>query len=376
MHIAARAFIIPLLLISVLAQTSLEASTNQRWSSRPNAVKAPSLSEWEQNNVDVYKNSGIGVVYITSIALQWDSFFNVVPQQGSGSGVIIDKQGNILTNYHVIADARQLEVTLVNNIRYQARVIGVDPSNDVAIIRISAPPSQLHPVPMGDSSTLQVGQKVLAIGNPFGLARTLTVGVVSALSRDLRAPDGKIIHGIIQTDAAINPGNSGGPLLDTAGRIVGINTAIFSPSGGSVGIGFTIPINRVRKFIPDLLTHGRPRHSWLGVHLFTLSPQLARFLDYPVKEGALIITVIPTSPAHNSQLRGGARSYRYGNTILSLGGDLVVRMDGKKIRSAEQLVDELDERAPGETIELEVIRASGQRKVFSVKLGIRPTDQY
>ena len=217
-----------------------------------------------------------------------------------------------------------------------------------------------------------VGQKVIAIGNPFGLTRTLTVGVVSSLGRDLRGPDGRVIKGIIQTDAAINPGNSGGPLLDSSARVIGINTAIFSPNGGSVGIGFAVPIDKVNRIIPDLIKYGRPRHPWLGVEVMHLTEHLADKLGLSQKSGALVMNVISGGPAHRAGLRGGFRRYYYGNTIISLGGDLIVAFDGKSVENAEELVEMISKRRPGEMVHLDVVRYDGSKKKLRVKLAERP----
>ena len=332
------------------------------------------LSEWELNNIGVYKKAGPGVVYISSVALKWDHFLNVVPTSGSGSGVIIDKKGHILTNYHVVQKAHRLEVTLADGSKFAAKIVGADPSNDTAVIKIKAPKGKLTAVPLGKSSSLLVGQKVLAIGNPFGLERTLTVGCVSSIGRDLRAPDGVVIKGVIQTDAAINPGNSGGPLLDSQGKIIGINTAIFSPSGGSVGIGFAVPIDTIKRIIPDLIAYGAPRHPWLGVEFMHLTAHLAKQLGLRSSSGALVQNVYSRGPAHKAGIRGGFRRYYYGNTIIALGGDLIVGFDGEKVEDAEQLGTLIAKHKPGDTIIVDVIRFDGKEKSLRVKLGQRPKD--
>jgi len=332
------------------------------------------LTEWERNNIAVYKAAGQGVVYISSVALQWDYFLNVIPTAGSGSGAIIDERGHVLTNYHVIEKAARIEVTLADGGKHQAKIVGVDPSNDVAILRISAPAASLTPIHLGSSAPLQVGQKVLAIGNPFGLERTLTVGCVSSIGRDLRAPDGRVIKGVIQTDAAINPGNSGGPLLDSRGRIVGVNTAIFSPSGGSVGIGFAVPIDTIKAILDDLLNIGHPRHAWLGVEFMPLTPGLARQIGLTVSSGALIMSVVRNGPAHRAGLRGGFRKYYYGNTIIAVGGDLVTRFDGTDVHSAEELSALISRHRPNDEVKVDVVRFDGSTRTIKVRLGERPIE--
>jgi len=215
-----------------------------------------SITEDEKNNIAVYEKAADGVVNITSTAVQMDFFFNVFPTQGSGSGSIMDTKGHILTNHHVVANAQKLEVTLADGSKWPAKLIGSDPDNDLAVIKIDAPREKLKVIPMGDSKNLRIGQKVLAIGNPFGLERTLTTGVISSLGRTIRSDTGTLMEDIVQTDAAINPGNSGGPLLNSEGEIIGINSAIISPTGGSVGIGFAIPVNTAKRLIPELISKG------------------------------------------------------------------------------------------------------------------------
>ena len=247
---------------------------NTNWFARPDQVEiteaAPneSLDGEEQNNIAVYKKNIPSVVNVTSRAMTYDFFYGLVPQEGQGSGFVIDKEGHILTNYHVIADARQVEVTLHNRKRYKATVVGTDPSHDLAVIQIKAP--DLVPAVLGDSRNLQVGQKVYAIGNPFGLAGTMTRGIVSSI-RPVREPNGAYIDEAIQTDAAINPGNSGGPLMNWHGEVIGINTMILSNVGQNAGIGFAIPINTAKAVLNDLMTLGRVRRPALGVRTIPIS---------------------------------------------------------------------------------------------------------
>lgn len=231
-----------------------------------------SVTEDEKNNISVYEKVADGVVNVTSIAIQMDFFFNALPARGAGSGSFIDSKGHILTNHHVVANAQKLEVTLADGSKWPAKLIGSDPDNDLAVIKIEAPREKLKVIPMGDSKNLRIGQKVLAIGNPFGFDRTLTTWVISSLGRTIRSEVGTLIEDVIQTDAAINPGNSGGPLLNSDGEIVGINSAIISPSGGNVGIGFAIPVNTAKKVIPELIAKGYVTYPWIGATIQPLLP--------------------------------------------------------------------------------------------------------
>jgi S1-C subfamily serine protease len=295
-------------------------------------------TEDEQNNIEIYQGAAPGVVNITTVSVERDFFFNIVPRQGAGSGSIINQDGYILTNYHVIQEARRLEVTLADGSKWQGKLIGTDPDNDLAVIKIDAPSSMLTVIPMGDSDQLLVGQKVLAIGNPFGLGQTLTTGVISSLGRTLRADNGTLIEDIIQTDASINPGNSGGPLLDSSGNLIGVNTAIFSPTGASVGIGFAVPANTAKRIIPELIARGYYAYPWIGASVTSLHPGDAKALDFAVDRGALIVEVVRGGPAHRAGLHGGNQRVRLGNRIVIVGGDVVVEVDGKPVDSADDLI--------------------------------------
>jgi S1-C subfamily serine protease len=257
---------------------------------------AAGLTEEERNNIAVYEKVADGVVNITSTAVQMDFFFNAFPTQGSGSGSIIDTKGNILTNYHVVENAQTLEVTLADESKWPAKLVGSDPDNDLAVIKIDAPKEKLKVIPMGDSKGLRIGQKVLAIGNPFGLQRTLTTGIISSLGRTIRSEAGSLMEDIIQTDAAINPGNSGGPLLNSEGEIIGINSAIISPSGGSVGIGFAIPVNIAKRVIPELIAKGYVTYPYIGATIQSLIPEVANYLKLKVERGAMIAEVVKGGP--------------------------------------------------------------------------------
>jgi len=331
----------------------------------------------EQLVISVYERVSPAVVNITSRAYTYDFFFNIVPQEGTGSGFIYDKEGHIVTNYHVVEGAEEIEVTLADETKVPARVVGVDPSNDLAVLKIEVPPEKLHPVELGDSRTLRVGQRVIAIGNPFGFQGTLTTGVISSLGRVIQSPDERFIGEIIQTDAAINPGNSGGPLLDSRGRVIGVNTAIFSPARASVGIGFAIPVETVKRVVPELITKGRYPHPWLGVEIFDITPERARLLreggiNIPVDRGALVVGVYRGSPAHQAGLRGGTRRVRLGNLILPVGGDIIIAIDGTEIKGIQDLTIYLETRTRvGQVIQVTVMR-DGQEKTFEVQLAERP----
>jgi S1-C subfamily serine protease len=332
----------------------------------------------EEEIIEVYEDVGLGVVYITSRSYAYDFFMRMIPQEGSGSGFVYDKQGHLITNYHVIEDADELSVTLPDETIVPAEVVGVDPSNDLAVIKVDADPELLHPVPLGESRDLRVGQFVVAIGNPFGFERTLTVGVVSALGRVIESPDQRFIGEIIQTDAAINPGNSGGPLLDLMGRVIGVNTAIVSPSQASAGIGFAVPVDTVQRVVPALIERGYYPHAWLGIrYMWDLTPERAQILreagmDVPVEEGILLVEVFAGSPAEESDLRGGRNQVRIGRSILVVGGDILTAIDGEPITSGRDLLRYLDTQTEvGQTIQATIWR-DGQERTITVTLRERP----
>ena len=330
------------------------------------------LSQDESENIEIYRRVSPGVVNITSTTLGFDFFFSAVPQQGSGSGSIIDAQGHILTNYHVIEEARLLEVTLLTEERkFEAKVIGADPPNDLAIIKIDPANAPLTVIPLGDSADLRVGQKALAIGNPFGLQGTLTVGVISSLQRSIQDPRGRLIDDVIQTDAAINPGNSGGPLLNARGEMIGINTQIFSTSGGSIGIGFAVPVDTARRIIPDLISTGRVRRPFARLEGYRITPRLARILDLPVTQGVLVARTASGDSFSEAGVRGGKRTYRVGNRRLLLGGDIIVEADGQTVDSIARLRLIVGKRRPGETIDLKIYRG-GQALTIAMRLLERP----
>src|SRR5262249_11890885 len=339
--------------------------------SRPDQVQiteaAPGepLDGEEQNNILVYRKNIPSVVNITSRAMTFDFFYGLVPQEGQGSGFVIDKEGHILTNYHVIADARQVEVTMHNRKKYKATVVGTDPAHDLAVIQIKA--ADLVPAVLGDSRGLQVGQKVYAIGNPFGLSGTMTRGIVSSI-RPVREPNGATIDEAIQTDAAINPGNSGGPLMNAHGEVIGINTMILSNVGQNAGIGFAIPINTAKAVLNDLVTLGRVRRPALGVSTIPIGPELAEQVGLPVDFGLLIVKVLPGGAADRAGLRGGNERAYLGNIPIMLGGDLIVAIDGQNIQDQQDLAQVMNAHRAGDSVKVTVYRGK-QKMELTVTLG-------
>ena len=334
------------------------------------ASTAWALTREEENNVELYRRLNAGVVNITNRAVAYDFFFNPIPTDSSGSGFVLDSQGRILTNYHVVKGAQRLEVSLAAGTKWPAHVVGADPLTDLAVLQIKAPSEALTVLPLGDSSALQVGQKVLAIGNPFGLEHSLSAGIISSLRKVVKTGATEI-EDVIQTDAAINPGNSGGPLLDSEGRVIGINTAIFTPSGGNVGIGFAIPINTAKRVVADILARGYVRYAYLGADTQTLTQAVARALRLPVDQGAMVVRVWEGSPASKAGLKGGTQRVIIGNAIVIIGGDLVVAANGQRIATADDLRRLIHKSQPGETMKLEILR-QGKRGTIEVKLGERP----
>lgn len=333
---------------------------------------ASSMTEDERNNIELYQRLAPGVVNITSTVLEQDFFFNVVPRQGAGSGAIIDSRGYILTNHHVIEDARKLEVTMANGRKYTAKLVGSDPDTDLAVVKIEAKREELTVIPIGSSSDLKVGQKVLAIGNPFGLGQTLTTGVISSMGRMLRATSGLPVEDIIQTDASINPGNSGGPLIDSSGKMIGINTAIFSPTGSNVGIGFAIPVDTAKRVLADLIEKGYYGYPWLGASLMTLTPDLAEALKIPAESGAMLMEVVSQGPADKAGLRGGRERAQIGNKIVIVGGDTIVKIEGETVPDADSAIRKVRKYRPGDRIRVDVVRWDGEKKSFTVSLTEKP----
>lgn len=326
------------------------------------------LGPTEAENVRIYKQAAPAVANIVTRTVQYDFFFNPESVEGAGSGFVIDTAGHILTNFHVVEGAQTIEVTLGDQSRYMAKYIGADTRNDIALIQIDPRGRKLTALPLGDSRNLLVGQRVLAIGNPFGFQSTLTTGVVSSLGRTVQTDANTFIDEAIQTDAAINRGNSGGPLLNSHGEAIGINSAIFSPSGTTAGIGFAIPINTARRVAQDLITQGRVRRATLGAAGRPIWPGLAEALNLGVKEGFLIERVTPGGPAAQAGVRGGNRSVLAGLQELRIGGDVLVAIDGKPIASQMDLNVLLNRAQPGDTVTLTIVR-DGKKMDVRVKLG-------
>ncbi len=343
------------------------------------AATAAGLHDLEVKVIEVYEKASPGVVNITSRSISYDFFWNAIPQEGSASGFVWDKAGHIVTNYHVVEGADELYVTFPDSSVVRAQVAGADPSNDLAVLRVDVKPERLHVLRLGNSDELQVGRFVVAIGNPFGLDRTLTTGVVSSLGRIIRSPGGRysFIGEIIQTDAAINPGNSGGPLLDLAGNVVGVNSMIYSPSRASAGIGFAIPTTTVVRVVSELIARGRYPHPWLGITLMDLGPAHAEVLNrvgamIPPEGGVLVAEVVRRGPAARAGLRGGRQVVRLGNVRVPIGGDVIAAINGEPIKDYRGLNVYLEtETRVGETVTVTVLR-DGQSMNVDVVLGERP----
>jgi S1-C subfamily serine protease len=316
----------------------------------------------------IYKQVSPAVVHITSRVMEMSFFFGPLPREGTGSGFVIDGEGHIVTNYHVIENAESVEVTLVDGSVLPARVIGTDPQSDLALIQVDGLAGKLQPIGLGHSADLQVGQRAIAIGNPFGLDRTLTTGVISSLGRPLEIDD-RVLYDVIQTDAAINPGNSGGPLLDSSGQVIGVNTAIQSEAEN---IGFAVPVDTVRRVVPELLAHGRYRHPWTGFEGYSITPGLAKALELPVERGILVARMVRGSPAAEAGLRGATRQVIVGNSRVLAGGDVITAIDGRPVADNNDLGRYLELQARvGQTVELTVLR-EGREQTLSLQLAESP----
>jgi S1-C subfamily serine protease len=334
------------------------------------SAREGALTDDESINVRVYREASAAVANILTKATAYDFFMDPVPVEGAGSGFVIDARGYILTNFHVVQEAQSIEVVLGDQTRYPAKFLGADQRNDVALIKIEPKGKPLMALPLGDSAKLQVGQKVLAIGNPFGFQSTLTTGVVSALGRNVQTSQTTLIDEAIQTDAAINRGNSGGPLLNSHGEVIGINSAIYTPSGTTAGIGFAIPVNTAKRIAHDLMTEGRVRQAFLGAQTLEVGGWLAEALDLPVKDGLLIEEVTRGGPAAAAGLHGGDREAMAGMRRIATGGDLIVAIDGQKIANQFDLNVVLNRKRPGDTVSVTVYRG-GKKMDMPVKLGER-----
>jgi S1-C subfamily serine protease len=326
------------------------------------AHAAPEYDSEELNNISVYKKALPSVVNITANAVAFDFFWGAVPQQGQGSGFILNKEGQILTNYHVVADAQQVEVTTYDKHRYKARIIGRDRHHDLALLQITAP--NLAPAVLADSHNLVVGQKVYAIGNPFGLSGTMTSGIISA-KRSIRGPGGDLIDNAIQTDAAINPGNSGGPLLNSRGEVIGITSLIATNPNQDVeqnaGIGFAIPIDTAKAVLGDFARYGRVRRPSLGIVSYPIGPDLAGQMGLAADYGVLIQRVLPGGPAERAGLHGGNQTAYLGNMQIYLGGDLIVGIDDQQVASTQDIDELMVHHQVGDTVTVTYFR--GRRKL-------------
>lgn len=354
--------------------TSVEAVRWSGGSFNTASAKDGALTEDESINVHIYRQASPAVANILTKATEYDFFMDPVPVEGAGSGFIIDPRGYILTNYHVVEGAQSIEVVLGDQSHHPAKYIGADQRNDVALIKIDPKGKQLATLKLGDSNALQVGQKVLAIGNPFGFQSTLTTGVISALGRTVQTSQTTAIDEAIQTDAAINRGNSGGPLIDSRGDVIGINTAIYTPSGTTAGIGFAIPVNTAKNIANDLITSGRVHRAFLGVETYALAGGLAEALDLPVQEGLLVETVTKGGPAAAAGIHGGDRIVQAGLRQFYIGGDVIVAIDGQKVANQFDVNLVLNHHRPGDTVDVTVYRG-GKKMDISLKLGERTGNQ-
>jgi S1-C subfamily serine protease len=330
-----------------------------------NTADLLSYTEDERENISIYEQLNAAVVNITTetVAINW--FLEPVPQEGSsGSGSIINTDGYVLTNNHVIENAYKVFINLVDGSQFEGTVVGTDPENDIAVLKFEPPRgTELRTVPLGSSDNLKVGQKVLAIGNPFALERTLTVGIVSGLGRPIQTSRQNIIRDMIQTDASINPGNSGGPLLDTQGRMIGVNTMIYSPSGGSVGIGFAVPVNTATRVVAELIQYGKVRRGWIDASVVQLFPALVRYAELPVNSGLLVSRTRRNGLAERGGIRQGSEAVRYGSSVIYLGGDIIVSVDGMKTDSLADLYSALEDNKPGEKVAVEIMRGDRLNKL-------------
>jgi S1-C subfamily serine protease len=334
----------------------------------PQGISNPQTVSDEQNSIEVYKSLSPGVAFITTSTQAQNIWGDESEtEKGNGSGSVIDAQGHILTNFHVIEGATKLTVSFGGEKTYPAKIVGGDPDTDLAVIQIEPGTDKLTVVPLGDSDQLEVGQKVLAIGNPFGLDRTLTTGVISGLQRPIRARNGRTIEGAIQTDASINPGNSGGPLLDKFGRMIGINSQILSPGGGSVGVGFAVPVNIAKRIVPQLVQYGEVRRPKLGATLYSVEQLVERGIQMPVQKGLLIRSVSPGGSAAGAGLRGLSQDAS-GELVL---GDIITTIDGTKVTSLDDLYKVLDKKQIGDTVQVEIYR-NNKVQTIPVKLMTLP----
>ena len=330
----------------------------------PDRLRAAAYTQSEENNIAVYEETNQAVVNITALKearLFFNWFFEPIPRRDEaiGSGSIIDAKGYVLTNNHVIQNAAKLLLTLYDGTQFEGEIAGSDPENDLAIVRFDPKGRRLSTISFVENGALQVGQKVFAIGNPYGFERTLTVGIVSGLGRPIQNENGLIIQDMIQTDASINPGNSGGPLLNSAGRMIGVNSSIYSPTGSSVGLGFAVPIRTIKRVLPDLIRYGEVRRGWIDIQVIPLFAQLVRYSRLPVAKGLLVSQVARGSEAEKAGLRGGRRdqAVRSGSRLIYLGGDIITQIDGVDVDSMADLYSALEPTRPGDEVVLTVVQS-------------------
>jgi S1-C subfamily serine protease len=369
-----------LAVVAVLVGGFVYATSVARWNPRGligSAVNAPlwsgpavtqgaGLSSDENNNIEIYKMAHPATVFITSTTLQQDWFLRVYPSKSTGSGFAVNDRGQILTNWHVVSGSQELTVTTPDKKNYRATLLDKDPDNDLALIQVDLKGDKLNYLKLGDSDKVQIGQKVLAIGNPFGLEGTLTTGIVSSLARSIGDENGRTLEGMIQTDASINPGNSGGPLLDSQGNVIGINTAIFGQAG-SIGIGFAMPINRAREMLDSYASGKKYAPPVMGVTVLPIGGDLAEELGYPPEGGLLVQTIRRGSSAANAGIRGGNRAVVIGRYEVAIGGDLLVSINGRRAEDANSIPRALRGKRAGDSVEVELIR-SGKRMKIQVTL--------
>jgi S1-C subfamily serine protease len=376
------------LVVAVVGLITIAAGVGDSGGGTTTTVASPltaPIDAKEEKNTNVvnqiYKADGNGVAFIESQLEPQESVFNPFGEPeaesggtATGSGFVIDNEGHILTNNHVIEGASKVEVKLGESEKeYEAEVVGADPGTDIALLKVEAPAKELHPLTLGHSSEVEVGDPVVAIGNPFGLDRTVTSGIVSALQRQIQAPNGFSINHVIQTDAAINPGNSGGPLIDAGGEVIGINSQIATGGGGdgNVGIGFAIPIDTIRAEINQLETKGEVEHAFLGISGGTITSELAKALNLPVSEGVIVQQVVKGGPADKAGLEAGSTSATINGQEVRLGGDIITEANGKPVKGMEQLVEVIQDSKPGDKLELQVLH-DGKEKSVDVTLGTQP----
>jgi S1-C subfamily serine protease len=361
-------------------------TTTTTTTSAPLTAPVSSKESGDTNTVNqIYSHDGPGVAFIESTEAPEESAAPLSPFGGeeesrgggiaTGSGFLIDNEGHILTNNHVVEGATKVEVRLGSSqTEHEAKVVGADPATDVALLKVDVSASQQHPLSLGNSAKVQVGDPVVAIGNPFGLDRTVTAGIVSALQRQIQAPNGFSISHVIQTDAAINPGNSGGPLIDSEGRVIGINSQIQTGGGndGNVGIGFAVPINTAREVAEQIEKNGKVEHAFIGISGGSVTPALAKALKLPVEKGVLVNEVVKGSPADKAGVEGGDTKATIEGVNVTLGGDIITGVNGNPINSMEEVIDAVNSAQPGEKMELTVLRGDNEEKTVTVTLGVRP----